>query len=115
MAYEPSANLARRINRRITIRQPRDVPDGHGGFTTEWQDIATVWAEVISQNGREAVIASALQGVSSYRITIRWRSGVSPEQQIDYDGKTLNIRSADDPDGKRTALVIFADTEAVQR
>jgi SPP1 family predicted phage head-tail adaptor len=114
MAFEPTVRLSQRMNRRITIKRSVDVPDSHGGFDTTWQDVATVWAEVISQNGREAVIASALLGVSSYKITVRYGVAVNVADQIHYDGKTLNIRSVDDPDGKRVGLVIFADTEAVQ-
>jgi head-tail adaptor len=70
MAYEPTKNLAARMRNEITIRRSVDVPDGHGDFDTTWQEVSTVRVEVISQNGREAVISSALQGVSSYRITI---------------------------------------------
>ena len=107
---------AGRLNRRINVTRPQDMPDGHGGFITTWQPVATIWAEVISQNGREAVLSQALQGVSSYRITVRYRPdlAISPKYQIDLDGKTLNVRSVADPDGRRVALVIFADTEAVQ-
>ena len=106
---------AGRLKHRITISRGTRTPTGKGGFTTTWAPVATVWAEVISLNGREAVIANALQGVSSYRITVRWKAGlVTEKDQIVYDGKTLNVRSAVDPDGSRVAWSILADSEAVQ-
>lgn len=105
---------AGRLRHLITIKRSVDTPDGHGGFVTTWVRVAQVAAEVINLNGREAVISNALQGVSSYRITIRWRGGVKPEDQIDYDGVLLNVRSVDDPDGSRVALQIFADNQSVQ-
>ncbi len=107
------------LNRRIAIRRGAQVSDGKGGFTTSWSTIAEAWAEAVSQNGREAVIAQALQGVSAYRITIRRRTDVFEGDQILYRppgaaaALELNIKSAADhhehPDA---ATTILADTEA---
>ncbi len=107
-------DLASRMRSRIIIRRPTDVDDGKGGQITTWSTLADLWAEVISQSGREAVVAQALQGISAYKITIRCRPDISTGDQIVYDGKELNVRSADDPDGTRRATVIFADTSAVE-
>jgi SPP1 family predicted phage head-tail adaptor len=106
---------AGRLRRRVTIRRKFTAPDGAGGQIETWQDAFTVWAEAISQNGREAVIAGALQGVASWRITMRWRADVGTADQLRLDGKDLNIRACDDPDGRREQLVIFADTASVER
>lgn len=105
---------AGRLNQRITIRRSVDLDDGRGGQSAVWSTIASVWAEVINLNGREAVLAGALQGISSWRITIRWRAGVLPSDQIVHGDLHLNVTAADDPDGQRDRLVIFADNQAVQ-
>ena len=105
-----------RLRSRVTIRRLTIGDDGHGGPTRTWNTLATVAAEVISQNGREAVIAGALQGVSAYRVTIRWRA--DPPRAADQlrldDGTDLNIRTCDDTDRRREQLVIFADTASAE-
>ena len=106
---------AGRLNRRVTVRRKTLVPDGLGGRTTEWNSVVTLWAEVANQSGREAVLAGTLTGVSTFRVTIRWRGDITVADQLRLeDGRDLNIRSAEDPDGRRDALVIFADTAAVE-
>ncbi len=112
---------AGRLRETITIRRQQDVPDGKGGFVRDWSEFATVRAEVISQSGREAVIANTLQGVSTYRITIRsrpsWRNGGGPQarDQVLWRGQELNIVAPPaDPNGFGEALVFIADTSTPQ-
>jgi head-tail adaptor len=124
--------LASRLRDRIRIRRNARVSDGKGGFSGDWGDLAhdgtltdtPTWryAEVVSQNGREAVLAGALQGVSAYRITIRRDANVQAGDQILYRppfaaaDETLNIKSvAPHHEIPREATVILADTEAAQR
>jgi SPP1 family predicted phage head-tail adaptor len=114
----PRAPLSSRLRERITIRRPSRVRE-KGGYTKTWTTVAEVAAEVVSQNGREAVIAGALQGVTSYRITIRRRTDVKDGDQILYRPKgaaevqELNITAppTDDPFNPRDATVIYATTE----
>ena len=73
---------AGKYRHRITIRRYTEVEDGKGGYKTEWAPIARVWARVEGMDGREAMIASALQGISGYRITIRWRDDIRQADQI---------------------------------
>jgi SPP1 family predicted phage head-tail adaptor len=98
------------LRQRITFQQKVDVANGRGGFTREWVNLTSAWAAVISQNGREAVINTALQGISTYRITVRWRAGITNKNRILYGAEELNIRSVVDPDGRRERLDILADT-----
>jgi SPP1 family predicted phage head-tail adaptor len=123
MASGRRKTLASRLRDRVTIRRMTDVSDGKGGFVRGWQDLpnGSVAAEVVSQNGREAVVASALQGVSAYRITIRRRTDLFSGDQLLFrprgaaDELELNIRSvADDPFLPDQATVIFADSETPQ-
>lgn len=105
---------AGKLNRRVEIRRAIVTDDGRGGQMSAWSTVDTVWASAISQNGREAVIAGSLQGVSAWRITMRWRDDVQPTDQLRLDERDLNIRTVDDPDGSRERLVIFADTASVE-
>jgi SPP1 family predicted phage head-tail adaptor len=81
--------------------------------------VATVAAEVLGLDGRESVMDQALQGISTYRVTIRWRSDVLEADQLRsagscFRGRDVNIRSIVDPDGRREQLVILADTASTR-
>ena len=100
---------AGRLNHLIELRRATKTDDGHGGQVTTWDTVATWWAEAISQNGREAIIAGALTGVSVYRFTIRYRPDVSTSDQVRFEGRDFNIRSAE-PDHRRERVDILAET-----
>jgi head-tail adaptor len=69
-----------------------------------------------------------LEGISVFRIRIRWRSDMLASDQLqaadeadpcfgfDADSKlrAVNIRSIVDPDGRREQLVIIADTASIR-
>ena len=114
------------LRHRIVIRHATEADNGSGGYTTVWNDLAVVRAEVMGLDGRESVMDQALQGISVYRIRIRWRSDISPKDQLrasdgcfgvapeGQDHVDVNIRSVSDPDGKRRQLVIIADTASIR-
>lgn len=112
---------AGRLRQRVTIRRKTQTKKPTGGFDEAWSDLNTVWAEVIGLNGREAVIGQALQGVSYYRIATRFGTDVTDVDQLAsadpavFNGKTVNVRSVSDPDGRREQLLILADTASAQR
>lgn len=97
---------------KLKIRRSSPARDGKGGRSLTWATIAEPWAEVIGLDGRESVMDHVLQGVSVYRVRIRWRAGILNGDQIQHGTLELNITSAVDPDGKREQLVIMANTGA---
>jgi SPP1 family predicted phage head-tail adaptor len=104
------------LRAKITILRADVLVDRGEPTVTGWSTVATPWAEVTGQSGREAVIARALEGISVYRIRIRWRRGLLPSDQVRLsDGTDLNIKSIADPDGRREQLLILADTDGAQK
>lgn len=101
---------AGRLRHQVTIRRPVKEKDGKGGFSTSWINIGTPRAEVISLNGREALVDHVLQRQSFYRITMRWRDDVRADDQILFGNVELNVTSAEDTTGLREELVILAQT-----
>ena len=100
------------MRQRVDIVRPTETPTGKGGYVTAFPPVAlSVAAEVIGLTGGEAVVEKVLQGLSLYRITLRWRADIKPKDQLRYGEQDLNITSAVDPDGRREALVILATTE----
>jgi SPP1 family predicted phage head-tail adaptor len=103
----------------VAIRRLTETPNGKGGYNSAWTDVDTVWAEVIGLKGGEQVLSQALQGVTVYRVTIRWRGDVQEKDELRstgpcFGGKAVNIRSAVDPTGGREELVITGDTAAAR-
>lgn len=102
------------LRHKVVIRRVTEVDDGKGAYTTNWATIAEPWAEVIGLTGRETVMDQVLQSITVYRIRIRWRSDIRAADQIQHGAISLNITSADDPDGKRKQLIIIATTEGAR-
>ena len=112
------ALAAGRLRERISVRRLQQTTTGAGGQARSWTvlpGMENVPAEVIGQSGREAVIVNTLQGIATYRITIRWREGIKASDQILWRGTELNIIAPpSDPTGRREMLQIMADTSAPQ-
>lgn len=105
-----------RLRHRVTIRRGSKAKKSSGpGYDTTWGDVATIWAEVIGIAGREATIGQALQGISAYRITVRFGADVTEADQLRYGAIDLNIHSVTDPTGMREELLILADTGSAQK
>lgn len=112
---------AGRLRHRITVRRQSNTKKADtGGLTRGWADLATATnlpAEVMSLNGREAVIGNVLQGISHFQITIRFRPDLKPSDQIVWltgGNRELNLHSAEDRLGTRQWLTVIASTAAAQ-
>lgn len=115
----PNAPLADRLRHRVIVQRGTEVEKPKGGYETTWAPVATLFAEVTGLNGRESVMDKVLQGISVYRIVIRWRGDLEESDQLHsagpcFRGRPVNIRSVVDPDGRREQLVIIADTASTR-
>jgi SPP1 family predicted phage head-tail adaptor len=101
---------AGRLNRRISIEAPVRSPNGQGGFTKGWAPTFDVWAEMIPLRGEEAVQHNLQTSRQLWKVTIRWRAGINEECRAMFNGKPLNIRTCEDPNGRREQLVMTAES-----
>jgi SPP1 family predicted phage head-tail adaptor len=85
-------NSCSRLRQRLTLQEEIEIPDGAGGFTRSWQDIADLWAEIIPFTGREKLFAGQLQSQISHRILLRYRSGITAGQRLVFENRAFNIR-----------------------
>lgn len=106
------------LRQRIEIMRAVRVDTGKGSDRiASWAVHRRPWAEVLGQDGREAVIAQALQGISSYRIRLRYRRDLLPDDQVRLNGPggiDLNITSITDPNGDKEQLMLLASTESAK-
>lgn len=79
------------LRSRITIQQKTRTPDGIGGATVSWTDLDTVWARVESMATRERYYADKLAPNTSHQITIRYRTDITAQMRVMYDGRMFSV------------------------
>lgn len=82
------------------------LQDAYGGPVETWADVATCWAAVDALSGREFFATRQVQSEVSHKITLRHRSGVTPEMRVLFGGKVFGIEAVL-PDSKSTRLVLM--------
>jgi head-tail adaptor len=109
---------AGRLRDRIKIRRKVESKNAGGGLDVAWATLADdLSAEVLSLNGREALIGGVLQGIAFFQITVRYRTDLKASDQIIWatnGDRELNIIDAEDRLGTRQWTVIQASTAAPQ-
>jgi len=96
-----------KLRHRVTIQNKVTLPDGYGGVTSTWQDVATVWASVEPLNGRELYAAQQVKAELTHRIRIRYMSGIKPEMRIAFDNRTFEIEAIIDPEERHESLELL--------
>jgi len=98
------------LRSRLTLQRPVRTPDGQGGFTLTWQNVATVWAQITPLAGREYMFAEQLATGLTHQVSIRYYTGLDPTWRgVTNDGETLNIRSASNPDSRKHEHALFCE------
>lgn len=104
---------AGRLNRRITLQSLTVGKGTSGGMKKTWVNFASsVPAAVRNLSGNERRATSVGGQVAEARteFTIRYRSGVTADMRVLYQGAVYNIRHVNDWMGKRESLVLTCDT-----
>jgi SPP1 family predicted phage head-tail adaptor len=104
---------AGRLRHKVDIQAFTGASDGAGGTVKTWSTVAKrVAAEVIPINGGEAFNRGIAAATQFYRVTIRYRAGITPAHRLIWKGIALNIRTCADPDGTWEALLMTVESGA---
>ena len=109
------ASLATRLRERVVI-QRNDRAKSGTGFVSHWVDVAPVFAEVLPIKGGGEAFAQGIQRQTEFfRVTLRFRSDVTPQHRLIWKKRggvdqALDIRTCADPDNRGEALLIHAET-----
>ena len=95
---------AGKLRRSITIQRKVSVPDGAGGWETDWETRANVRAMLKPLSGRERMEYERLQATVSYRCVIRFRDDLLASDRVLYNGKAYAIRYFFDIEERRKWL-----------
>lgn len=96
----------------MEIERPTETQDAAGQVTRTWTTLARVPCSYQVLSADESIRGEQVQATLRAQFEMRWRSGVTPQMRIVFDGRTLNIRAVFDPDGMRVMLRIIAEEDA---
>jgi len=81
------------LNERIVIMDLVRNSDGIGGSTNTYEAKLSLWAKVKKEGEKSS-------------ISIRYRKDVAEDQFVLHDGKTYEIKNANDPTGRRQEMIL---------
>lgn len=73
---------APQLTRRLVLEGKTLVPDGAGGFTSEWSELGTLWAELRPGTGRDVAGEEVTLSSIPYRITLRGAPQGAPSRPV---------------------------------
>lgn len=95
------------LTQRISVERLQQGQDELGQPIEAWTTLASVWAAVEPQAGREFVGAGALQAELVVKVRIRWMAGLTSADRVLHDGKVYGITSVIDYRSARRELVLM--------
>jgi SPP1 family predicted phage head-tail adaptor len=92
-----------RLDQRVTLFS-RTGDDAAGQVAIAWVEVATVWAQRITQRSAEAFAAAQMSDDNLVELHIRWRADVSTTWRLQWNGAAYDITSAEPYGGRQDRL-----------
>ncbi len=110
-------HLASRMKHAVTLQKPLLTADGAGGFSTVWEEVATVWAEIAEVAGapyfgKEYAEGRAVRSLTRYKLTLRYRADITTDMRLLIDARVLRIIAVVAPIGQKDTLEMIAEEHA---
>jgi SPP1 family predicted phage head-tail adaptor len=97
------------LRERIAIEQESNVSDGQGGSTLSWTNVCTIWARISPLRGMERLQSMQVQDETVRRITIRYRTDITPKMRAVWGSRIMNIREVINPDEHKKYLQLMVE------
>lgn len=94
-----------RLRHEVALENATLSPDGMGGHTESWTEIATVFARIEPLDVESRFGAGQTLETASHRFTIRYRADVASGMRFARADRTFEILTVHDPDETRRYLV----------
>lgn len=101
-----------KLDRRVVIRSYTETQDAYGESIKTFSDLATVWAKYVGLSGRENYNTDQRMASFDAKFIIRYRSNITPQHKIVFDGATYDIKAIN-MIGRKRYLEILATNEVV--
>jgi SPP1 family predicted phage head-tail adaptor len=101
---------AGRMRFRVAIQQPALNNDGMGGGEYDWNDVATVWADVTTTNGNsniESFTGNQFRTTQYFNVRMRYRSDITTKMRLLHYGRVLEILSIVDFDERKKEIRLY--------
>lgn len=99
------------LNTKVIIEQYSEAIDSVGDVSLTWTTFATVWANILTNSGKEFVQARETHSSLSRVITIRYLAGVTPQMRVNDSSTYYNILAAFDPTKQSVELKLYCDEQ----
>lgn len=96
------------MRHRITFQRPVTEKDILGGYTGEWVDVATTWAQISPISGKE-YFNQVRETIVSHRIYCRYRGGITPRMRIIFGERKFRILSVINWEERNQGLTIMCE------
>lgn len=96
-----------RLRHRITLQKQVNRLNQYGATITEWQDIATLWAEVRPLSGREYFSAQQIQSEISLQIWLRFQPEITPTMRVKHNKQYYEILAVINHQGRNRSLQLM--------
>lgn len=93
------------LRARLVLEEPVRTPDGGGGASESWVEVATVWGRIEGRPGGETVQADRVTATLTHTITIRYRAGVVPQMRFRLETRIFHILSVVDIEDRDRRLI----------
>ncbi|MCY0146338.1 phage head closure protein [Hoeflea sp. G2-23] len=100
------------LKTRLRLETPAEAPDGQGGVTEGWNEVAELWGRVEPLRAKPGEEAGALTAPISHRVTVRYRADIRHAMRFVSGNRQLLIRALRDPDERRRYLVCECEEAA---
>lgn len=97
------------MRHRVTLQHRVTGVDAAGGVRDVWEKFATRWASMDRAAGSEVWASAQRSGRVPAVFRLRYLAGVEPGMRLLFDGRTHNILSAVDQEGRKAELLITAE------
>jgi SPP1 family predicted phage head-tail adaptor len=98
-----------RLNRRLVLEAPVETPDGAGGVTRAYSEIATIWADVTPVAARGGIDAASGGATVTHRIRVRAGPAITTQHRLRLDTRVFRIVSVRAHDRAERFLDIHAE------
>ena len=92
----------------LALQAATPAPDGLGGHTENWAEIATVFAKVEPVSATSSFGPDQTVETVTHRVTLRWRNGVAAGMRFVRQARIFDIVTVHDPDDTGRYLVCRA-------
>ena len=94
----------------VSIEQETTVTDSLGGQSVTWSEAFRWYCDVEAVRGREQEgRLGRLATVETYLLTGRYDPRITTLHRVNWNGKLLNIRAAQDRKGRRQETIVEAE------